>query len=157
MAEGDRTMKVEDYKTIISLAVGEEIEAYEFYRGVSEQVQDSNLKAIFKELAAEEKRHQNSLEHFLSTTKPLCFNEKVDYKVSETVEKPRLSLDMNPSDAIALAMKNEEEAMNKYTKLANYSTDEEQKEVFMALARMEQGHKARLEDMCTNMAFPESW
>jgi rubrerythrin len=47
--------------------------------------------------------------------------------------------------------------MNTYTELANYSTDQEQREVFMALAKMEQGHKAKLEDMYTNMAFPESW
>jgi rubrerythrin len=64
---------------------------------------------------------------------------------------------MKPSDTIALAMKNEEEAMNMYTDLANCSSDQEQKKVFQALAKMEQGHKARLEDMFTNMAFPEVW
>ena len=150
-------MKVEEYKTIISLAVGDEIEAYEFYLGVSEKVKDRNLKTIFKGLADEEKRHKISLEHFLSDARPMRFNETKDYKISETVDKPRLSLDMKPSDAIALAMKNEEDAMNTYTELANYSSDQEQKEVFMALAKMEQGHKARLEDMYTNMAFPEAW
>jgi rubrerythrin len=150
-------MQVEEYKKIISVAVGNEIEAYEFYAGVSEKVKNSNLKAIFKELADEEKKHKNSLEGFLSDLRPMRFDEKKDYKISETVEKPRLSLDMKPSDAIALAMKNEEEAMNIYTDLANCSSDQEQKKVFQALAKMEQGHKARLEDMFTNMAFPEVW
>jgi rubrerythrin len=150
-------MQVEEYKKIISVAVGNEIEAYEFYAGVSEKVKNSSLKAIFKELADEEKKHKNSLEGFLSDLRPMRFDEKKDYKISETVEKPRLSLDMKPSDAIALAMKNEEEAMNIYTDLANCSSDQEQKKVFQALAKMEQGHKARLEDMFTNMAFPEVW
>ena len=150
-------MKVEEYKKIISLAVQNEVEAYEFYKGVSEKVKDNSLKAIFKELADEEKRHKNSLEGFLSDLRPMRFDEKKDYKISETVEKPRLSLDMKPADAIGLAMKNEEEAMKMYMELANCSSDQEQKEVFQSLSRMERGHKARLEDMYTNMAFPEVW
>jgi rubrerythrin len=150
-------MQVEEYKKIISDAVLNEIEAYEFYSSVSEKVKNNSLKAIFKELAEEEKRHKNSLKGFLSDLRPMRFDGKKDYKVSETVEMPRLSLDMKPSDAIALAMKSEEEAMNMYTELANCSGDQKQKEVFQALAKMEQGHKARLEDMFTNMAFPEVW
>jgi len=150
-------MQAEEYKKIIAGAVANEIEAYEFYQGVSEKVEDGSMKAIFKELANEEKKHKNSLEGFLSNLKPMRFDAKKDYKISETVEKPRLSVDMKPSDAIALAMKNEEEAMNMYTELANCSSDQKQKEVFQALARMEQGHKARLEDMYTGMAFPEAW
>ena len=47
--------------------------------------------------------------------------------------------------------------MNMCTESANCSSDQEHKELFLALARMEQGHKARLEDMFTGMAFPEAW
>ena len=150
-------MQVEEYKKIIAGAVGNEIEAYEFYQGVSEKVDNGSLKAIFKELANEENKHKASLEGFLSNLKPMHFDVKKDYKISETVEKPRLSVDMKPSDAIALAMKNEEEAMNMYTELANCSSDQEQKKVFQALAKMEQGHKAKLEDTFSSMAFPEAW
>jgi rubrerythrin len=150
-------MQAEEYKKIIAGAVANEIEAYEFYQGVSEKVEDGSLKATFKELGNEEKKHKTSLEGFLSSMKPMLFDAKKDYKISETVEKPRLSVDMKPSDAIALAMKNEEEAMNMYTELANCSSDREQKKVFQALAKMEQGHKARLEDTFTSMAFPEAW
>ena len=52
-------MQAEEYKKIISVAVGNEIEAYEFYAGVSEKVESSSLKAIFKELANEEKKHKD--------------------------------------------------------------------------------------------------
>ncbi len=150
-------MKVEKYKEIISFAVGNEIEAYEFYKGVSEKTADSNLKAIFKDLAFEEKKHKDSLEALLSQAKPLHFDETKDYKVSETLDKPKLTLGMKPADAIALAMKNEEEAMHMYSSLAIASSDSEQKEMFQSLARMEQGHKAKLEDMYTSIAFPEVW
>jgi rubrerythrin len=64
---------------------------------------------------------------------------------------------MKPADAIALAMKQEEEAMHMYAELAKCSADKEQKEMFGELSRMEKGHKVKLEGMYTNMAFPEVW
>ena len=150
-------MNVEEYKKIISDAVGDEKEAYEFYSGVAEKVNDRNLKDIFRELADEEKKHEKSLSGFISDMRLMHFHEKKDYKISQSIEKPHLSLNMKPSDAIALAMKKEEEAMNMYTELANCSNNQQQKEVFQALANMEKGHKVKLEDMYTNMAFPEAW
>jgi rubrerythrin len=47
--------------------------------------------------------------------------------------------------------------MQMYTQLAGLSDDPGQKELFQSLASMERGHKARLEDLYTNMAFPEAW
>ena len=44
-----------------------------------------------------------------------------------------------------------------YTQLATLSTDAEQELLFSQLANMERGHKARLEDIYTNMAFVEAW
>jgi rubrerythrin len=150
-------MNVEEYKKVIASAIENEIEAYEFYTAVCEKVKDANLKSIFKDLADEEKGHRNFLQGLLSQAKPVSFNEAKDYKISETVGKPKLSMSMKPADAIALAMKNEEEAMNMYGELAKCSADKEQKELFESLARMEKGHKVKLEGMYTNMAFPEVW
>lgn len=151
-------MQSENYKKILAFAVENEVEAYEFYKGVAEKTQDANLKQIFEELASEEKGHEQLLQGFLATgANPLIFVETADYKVAETIDKPKLSLEMKPVDAIALAMKNEAEAMEMYQKLAENSTDADQKEMFLNLAKMEQGHKTRLEDLYTNMAFPEVW
>jgi rubrerythrin len=150
-------MKADEYKNIIQMAVENEIEAYDFYTAVGEKVADSNLKAIFKSLADEEKKHRNFLQGLLAQAKPMAFDETKDYKISETVDKPKLSMSMKPSDAIALAMKNEEEAMNMYSDLGKVSVGKEQKEMFESLARMEQGHKVKLEGMYTNIAFPEVW
>ncbi len=150
-------MKADEYKRIISMAIEDEIEAYDFYTAVGEKVADPNLKTVFKALADEEKKHRNFLQGLLSQGKPLAFDEAKDYKISETVEKPKLSMSMKPADAIALAMKNEEEAMNMYSDLAKFSVDKEQKSMFESLARMEQGHKVKLEDTFTNIAFPEVW
>ena len=150
-------MKAQEYKKIIDDAIKNETEAAEFYTGVFEKVKEKGLKVIFKELADEERKHKASLKSFLSDSRSLSFDEKADYNVSETVKAPRLTVDMKPVDAIALAMKREEEAMNMYKELAKCSSDAGQKKVFKALSKMEQGHKARLEDIYTNMAFPEVW
>jgi rubrerythrin len=150
-------MTVEEYKRIIAEAIGAEIEAYEFYAGVAEKTQDSNVKSIFEELANEEKSHRDFLEGVLSDRKPMSIDETKDYKISAMVDKPKLSVTMKPVDAIALAMKNEEEAMIMYTALADVSNGKEQKELFESLARMERGHKFRLEEMYTNMSFPDVW
>jgi rubrerythrin len=150
-------VKIEEFKDIITFAIANEIEAYEFYKGVSERVKDSSLKRIFAELADEEAKHMHLLEGFLSDVRSMHFDEVKDYRVSETISRPKLSLSMKPLDAIALAMKEEEAAMNLYNDLAGLSTDSEQKKVFQSLATMEQGHKVRLEGMYTNAVFPVAW
>lgn len=151
-------MDNEIYKKILAMAIENEIEAAEFYQGVYEKTGIANLKSIFGELADEERKHRVMLQGFLDNdSRPLKFKSSQDYKVAETVEMPRLSLGMKPADAIALAMKKEEEAMNMYLKFAQASDDVKQKEVFENLARMEQSHKVNLENLYTNMAFPEVW
>jgi len=141
-------MKVEEYKKVIAMAVENEIEAFDFYTAAGEKVQDANLKDIFKDLAEEEMKHRNFLQGLLSQVKPMRFDEAQDYKIAEAVAKPKLSIAMKPAEAIALAMKNEEEAMTMYAELARCSTDQEQKEMFEALSRMEKGTRSSLR-VCT--------
>ncbi|MBF0406862.1 MAG: ferritin family protein [Candidatus Riflebacteria bacterium] len=151
-------MDIQTYKKTLELAIKNEIEAAEFYQGVAEKTKDSNVKSIFSELAGEERKHRTQLENFLkSGEKILKINPVEDYKFSETLESPKLSLQMKPADAIALAMKKEEEAMNMYKKFAGSCVDKEQKEIFESLSRMEQTHKTRLEGIYTDIAFPEAW
>ena len=68
-----------------------------------------------------------------------------------------MTADLKPLDGLVIAIKKELEAMQMYTQLAKTSTDAEQKNIFIELASMERGHKSRLEDIYTNMAFPEVW
>ncbi|HEY3424562.1 MAG TPA: ferritin family protein [Negativicutes bacterium] len=151
-------MTSEEYKTILTMAIGNEVGAYEFYKGVSEKVADTNIKKMFSQFAAEELGHQRLLEGFLAKgIKNMHFHESADYKVSETVDKPTLSLDMRPADALALAMKNEEEAMNMYAAFAAASSDQGQKKMFEDLSIMEKGHKVKLEEYYVNASSAEVW
>ena len=152
-------MALTPYESVISMAIDNEIEAYDFYYALSQKNLDTGMKQIFDELAKEEKNHRDILTAFLrNPDKPLKFKSApADFKVAESVELPLLTLDMKPVDAIALAMKKEEEAMKTYLAFAQESDSNEQKGVFEELAKMEQGHKTRLEEIYTNMAFPEVW
>jgi rubrerythrin len=152
------TMTPDEYKKIISRAIGNEIEAYTFYRAVSNKVKDKALKDLFGELAGDEEKHKLSLEGFLQKApEQMHFSKSQDYKVADALPTAPLTPDLKPLDGLVIAIKKELEAMQMYTQLANTSADEGQKAVFSELATMERGHKSRLEDIYTNMAFPESW
>ena len=151
-------MKTSDAKKIISLAIDREVEAYTFYRTVSEKVKDKALKSLFAELAGEEKQHREFLQGLLAKqVTTMHFDAKSDYKVGDALPTPNLTADLKPLEGIVIAIKKELEAMQMYTQLAKLSTDTEQQLLFSQLATMERGHKARLEDIYTNMAFPEVW
>jgi len=151
-------MKTDDAKKIISTAIEREVEAYTFYRTISEKVKDPALKKLFTELAGEEKQHREFLQGMLSKdVAKMHFDAKKDYKVVNAMPSPPLSVDLKPLDGLVLAIKKELEAMQMYTQLANAAADTETQLLFSQLANMERSHKARLEDIYTNMAFPEVW
>ena len=151
-------MKPEDAKKILSLAIDREVEAYTFYRNVADKVKDKALKSLFDELAGEEKKHREFLQGFLAKdVSKMKFAAGHDYKVGDTLPSPKLTMDLKPLDGLVLAIKKELDAMQMYTQFAKAAADVEIQLLFTQLANMERGHKARLEDIYTNMAFPETW
>lgn len=151
-------MDKKEFQGIMDSAIACEVEAYEFYGNVSAKVSDAGLKKLFQELAEEERGHQVALTSIKEKEiQNFTFASGADYHVAESVELPKLSLDMKPADAVALAMKKEEESMNMYSALSDCTTDAEKKRLFLNLAKMEEGHKVKLEEMYTQMAFPEVW
>jgi rubrerythrin len=151
-------MNQNEYKKIISQAIEREIEAFTFYNAISKKAKDKALKSIFKTLAEEEKGHRLTLKAFLAKApEKMQFSESKDYKIVDALATPPLTADLKPVEGIIIAIKNELEAMQMYTQLANASADKAQKKIFLELASMERGHKSKLEDIYTNMAFPEVW
>jgi len=151
-------MKAEDVKKIISTAIDREVEAYTFYRSIADRAKNKVLKDLFAELAGEEKKHREFLQAFLSKdVKQMKFAAGHDYKVGDALPTPDLTPDLKPLEGIVLAIKKELDAMQMYTQLASAAADVETQLLFNQLANMERSHKARLEDIYTNMAFPETW
>jgi len=143
---------------VIDYAIEREKESYRFYTYAAGRVKDNNLKSIFQELAEEEVKHRDFLEEFLSSgATEIKISDVNDYHISKTVDKPEFSEEMSFLEAVTYAMKKEEESMELYKRLANSTDNPEKKELFLGLAKMEQLHKAKLEDLYTNAAFPEVW
>ncbi|PKG32542.1 ferritin family protein [Methanoregula sp.] len=151
-------MKADDAKKIIATAIDREVEAYTFYRSVADKAKDKALKSLFDELAGEEKKHREFLQGFLAKdVSKIKFAAGHDYKVADELPLPALSVDMKPLEGLVIAIQKELGAMQMYTQFANAAEDVETQLLFTQLANMERSHKARLEDIYTNMAFPEVW
>ena len=142
---------------VFSSAIKREVESYEFYKGVSESVKDDSVKDIFSTLAKEEMSHMEILEKLKADpTASIKFAAPAtDFKVAEATELPELTLDMKPKDAIVLAMKKEEEAVEFYRCISKVTDDAGIKEIFENLANMELGHKQRLENVFVEIGYPE--
>lgn len=152
-------MDIKIFREIIKSAIDSEIEARQFYLDAAYKVENATLKEMFKEFADEELSHQNILERFRAQKDmSIQFTKVPDYHVSESVEDTaKLSISMKPADAIALAMKKEEAAMQHYTQLAEACAEPDQGKVFLELAEMERGHKARMERAFVDIGYPEVW
>ena len=152
-------MDLEQYKQVISDAIQSEIDARTFYEKVSQGIKNDYLKGIFANFAKEEGKHEVILTKVLNQEKvsTAVFNCDKDFKVAETVEMPEVTPDMDLKSAIAVAMKNEEVAMKKYSALAANCEDAELRQVFLDLAAMERDHKFKMEESFVGVAYPEVW
>lgn len=150
-------MTMSGYEAILKTAIENEMEAHDFYRSAAVLVQDDGLKAVFGNLAKDELKHRVLLEGYLNSTESLVFETLNNYQVSEAVDRPILSTTMGYVDAIALAMKKEEEAMVMYSGLAEGCSDPQHRTVFMELSKMEAGHKSALEEIYLNASCVEAW
>ena len=147
-----------EFERLMALAVKREVDAHEFYRDVAGRVENVSVKKIFEDLADQEMQHHDLLEKFrLEPTGAVKFTAPPDFKVAETVDDVELSLDMKPADAIALAMKKEQQAVEFYASLAGMSDDGSIQEVFANLANMERQHKHALENVFVDIGYPEAF
>lgn len=145
-----------DIKAIFDAAIAREEEAHAFYREVADRVSDRTVKQTFLELAQDELGHRTFLESCLKDPGLLVkLPVPRDYKVAEATAEPALSTDMKPADALALAMKKEQRAAQFYQALAEASSDAVTQSMFANLARMELGHKTRLENLFVDIGYPE--
>ncbi len=151
-------MKKTEFEKIINFAIGNEIEAQEFYSQAAEKVKSPQLKDMFNGFAEDEKNHEKLLKGYLKKgPDKMHFKESFDANFAASVDKPKLSVSMHPADALALAMKSEEEAMDFYTYVADLSNDSGEQKVFKELAEMERGHKLKMEKAFKNVTFSADW
>jgi rubrerythrin len=152
-------MEYEEIEQLFSLALQRELEAHEFYKDVSQRVENKGVSNIFAELAEQEMQHHDLIEKFKQDpTAIMRFQApENDFHLAEISEMPRLSVSMKPADAIALAMKKEQQAVEFYRGLAGSTDDASMKDAFENLANMELAHKHQLEEAFVQIGYPEAF
>jgi rubrerythrin len=142
--------------TIFDLAISRETAANKLYTNLASRVKSPAVKEAFESLAKEELRHKT----LLTTLKaePLTqarFKPVTDYHIAETEAQPEITPDMPLRDAVALAMKNEQQAAIMYRGMAELTSDADMRTLFENLTNMELGHKSALEDLFIDIGYPE--
>lgn len=131
---------------ILLFAINSEQESVDFYSRLSAQVNNPEMKQIFRQYAHEEMNHKARLLEIRETGQMEVKTEKVnDLRISDYVVDVMPSPDMSYSDALVLAMKKEKAAFRLYIDLAERANDEDVKAVFLNLAQEESKHKLRFE------------
>lgn len=145
-----------EIEKLLNMAIRRERDAAAFYRQMQQRAASPATKELFAQLTQDELGHERFLETCMSQPAMLAQLEAgPDFQVTDTADLPPISADMPPVDAIALAMKNEQRAMELYQGLAAAAGDAKLRATFQSLATMELGHKNRLEAMFVNSAYPE--
>ena len=145
-------MQFENLQDILEFAIQKEVEAAEFYTGLSKEESFSGSGKMFAEFAVEERKHQKMLEQF--RTKGV--SEKMDdykFKWIKYIKRSDYVVDleyqpcMGYNEILMLAMKREEKALKLYNEFQDQADTEEGKKLFKILCQEEAKHKLALETM----------
>jgi rubrerythrin len=138
-------------------AVANEEAAAAFYRRAAEAVARPETREALEDLMRDEEEHKHLLEEFRSGARPLPTGTTHGGAIVETFGAPAFSADMAPADAFLLAAHKEKLAVETYENWAKLYPAGPERELLLRLAEVERRHKARVEAMFSNAAFPESW
>ncbi|MDD5723946.1 MAG: ferritin family protein [Syntrophales bacterium] len=152
-------MKEKKLKSLIDIAIDREVEAYDFYRGLSDKVEDPNIKDTLAFLAGEERKHREFLMGYRDgryESDSLRLADVVDYKIAEYLEEPDITKGMDSSDVYLVAAHRELQSHHFYRALADLHPDGEAKTMLLRIANEEMKHKERVEYLYSNTAFPQT-
>ena len=132
---------------ILDFAINAEIEAYKFYIKLSDFVESPEMAEVLSDLASVELEHKAKLElELMKIGKVVDTESKVEkYDSSDYVYSDATELDMDYMDVLSLAAAKEDAAFRLYVDLVPQASDEESREMLLALAQEEARHKLRFE------------
>ena len=135
---------------VLEQAIKKELEA---------RVKNQSAREAFKLLAEEEAKHKRLLEDYLEgklREGALSAVLDVDYKIAENQEPPEITASMELKDVFLLAANREKAAHDLYIWLSGLHPEGQLKHLFEDLATQELGHKKLMENLYTEVAFPQT-
>jgi len=146
-------------KTVLDKAIQKEIEAQDLYRCLSRMVVEDSARDMFLELSKVEKKHENLLRDYTRgklREGALKSDHVLDYRIAEKLEQPPIKPDMKLGDVLLLAANREKASHEFYISFAAAHPPGEIKKLLEELASQELEHKHRVEDLYTEVAFPQT-
>jgi rubrerythrin len=144
---------------ILDMAIGKEIESQHLYSKLRRKVSGDAAKDVLRQLSQQEQRHQKVLERYRRgelKAGTLSQGEVVDYKIAEHFDQPAISPEMELKDVFLLAANREMRSHEFYLALAGLHPAGEAKRLLEELASQELEHKHKVEDLYTQVAFPQT-
>ena len=145
--------------SLIDIAIEREEEAYDFYMGLCNRIEDESVNDTLKFLAGEEQKHKEFLVNYRDGRygpDSLRLTDVVDYKIAEHLEEPDMKKDMDSKDVYLVAAHRELKSYNFYKALADLHPDGEAKKMLLKMANEEMKHKEKVEYLYSNTAFPQT-
>ena len=146
-------------KDILDLAVLKEIESQELYADLCRKSKSGAVQEAFQALIRQEKQHQTLLEKYRAgelKQGALRMEHPCDYHIAEHFAEPKPAPGMELKDAFLFAADREKASHEFYLKLAHLHVAGEVRVLLEKLASQELEHKAVVESLFTEVAFPQT-
>jgi rubrerythrin len=146
-------------KQVLDKAIQKEIEAQELYHNLSHTVTDDAARDVFRQLSRAEKKHEELLRRYQRGELGeggLKKEHVLDYRIAEHFEQPAIKPDMKLDEVLLLAANRERASHELYLGLATEHPAGKIRALFEDLASQELEHKHRVEDLYTEVAFPQT-
>lgn len=142
---------------ILERAIAGEEAAAAFYRHAADAAQRPDTREALEGLARDEEEHKRMLLDFKTGKAMPPAQEVEEGGILEAQGAPEFTPDMSPADAFLLAARKEKLAADFYRNWAEIYPPGPERDLLEKLAEVEGRHKAAVEAMFTNAAFPERW
>ena len=144
---------------ILRKAIQFEETAFEFYTGAVDMVQQPHIKSVLKDLAGEEVKHKERLQHLLEgDVQAIVAVQKrdqiQDLKLAEYLVPQPLGPDASFQDVLIVAMHREKSSNEFYSTMASIS-EGDTRDLFEFLAQEELGHKNKVEKLYDEVVYQE--
>jgi rubrerythrin len=154
-------MKMEDLKLseVLDTAIQREEEAYLFYMGILNEIEDKSAQETIEWVANEEKKHKDFLVNYREGrygTDSLRMSEVIHYRIAEHREEPEIAKDMRREDVFLVASHREAKSHQFYSELAGMHPEGDTKDMLLKIANEELKHKEKMEYLYANTAFPQT-
>jgi len=146
-----------ELEAIIKSAITQEELSHDFYKRLAGIVSHADTKNTLEYLAKEELEHKAFLQRCFTAAGCALVGQAQNTHLAEMLKAPAIRDDMAPKEALAIAAKREEGSCRFYEALAALQPPGEIRAFLEKMAKMELGHKEKVEFLYANAAFPEVW